>query len=54
MPWLAARTLWQANPAAVAASICQTLKAPVQPHLWSDYLTRIPYAPVCGQGRSGQ
>jgi WD40 repeat protein len=40
--------VWEANPAQVAASICQTLKAPVLPNLWKEYLPDIPYTPVCG------
>ena len=40
--------VWETNPAQVAASICQTLKAPVNPSTWKDYLPDIPYAPVCG------
>jgi WD40 repeat protein len=40
--------VWETNPAQVAASICQTLKAPVSPVLWKEYLPDIPYAPVCG------
>ncbi|HUN31032.1 MAG TPA: hypothetical protein VMU95_03360 [Trebonia sp.] len=39
--------VWQTSPAAVATSICQTLKAPVRPAQWSDYLPGIPYNPVC-------
>jgi WD40 repeat protein len=39
--------VWQTNAAAVASSICQTLKAPVRQILWSDYLPGIPYNPVC-------
>lgn len=39
--------VWDTNPARVAANICQTLKAPVNPHLWQEYLTGIAYAPVC-------
>ena len=39
---------WETNPAQVAASICQTLKAPVSPVLWKEYLPDIPYTPVCG------
>jgi WD40 repeat protein len=40
--------VWDTNPARVAASICRTLKAPVLPALWKEYLPDIPYAPVCG------
>jgi WD40 repeat protein len=40
--------VWQANPAQVAASICQTLKTPVSAELWREYLPDIPYTPVCG------
>jgi WD40 repeat protein len=40
--------VWDASPARVAASICQTLKAPVSPFLWKEYLPDIPYTPVCG------
>jgi WD40 repeat protein len=40
--------VWDTKPARVAANICQTLKAPVQPTLWKEYLPDIPYAPVCG------
>ena len=39
--------VWQTNPAQVATSICQSLKAPVGQSLWSDYLPGIPYVPVC-------
>ena len=35
------------DPARVAASVCQTLKAPVRPLLWKEYLPDIPYTPVC-------
>jgi WD40 repeat protein len=40
--------VWETSPAQVAASICQTLKAPVSPTLWKEYLPDIPYTPVCG------
>jgi len=40
--------VWETSPAQVAASICQTLKAPVSPLLWKEYLPDIPYTPVCG------
>jgi WD40 repeat protein len=40
--------VWDTNTARVAASICQTLKAPVSPVLWKEYLPDIPYTPVCG------
>jgi WD40 repeat protein len=40
--------VWDTNPARVAAKICQTLKAPVQPALWKEYLPDITYTPVCG------
>jgi WD40 repeat protein len=40
--------VWETSPARVAASICQTLKAPVLPTLWKEYLPDIPYTPVCG------
>jgi WD40 repeat protein len=40
--------VWETDPAQVAASICQTLKAPVNPNTWKDYLPDIPYTPVCG------
>lgn len=39
--------VWQTNPAQVATSICQSLKAPVRQALWTDYLPGIPYVPVC-------
>jgi WD40 repeat protein len=39
--------VWDTNPARVAAHICQTLKAPVQPALWKEYLPDISYTPVC-------
>jgi hypothetical protein len=38
--------VWETSPARVAANICQTLKAPVQPVLWKDYLPDLPYNPV--------
>ncbi|HXT88950.1 MAG TPA: WD40 repeat domain-containing protein, partial [Trebonia sp.] len=41
--------VWDTEPARVAAHICQTLKAPVQPDLWKEYLPDIPYTPVCAQ-----
>ena len=40
--------VWETSPSRVAASICQTLKAPVSPVLWKEYLPDIPYTPVCG------
>ena len=40
--------VWDASPARVAASICQTLNAPVSNFLWKEYLPDIPYQPVCG------
>jgi WD40 repeat protein len=40
--------VWGTSPARVAANICQTLKAPVRPVLWKEYLPDIPYTPVCG------
>ncbi|MCW2931355.1 MAG: hypothetical protein JWM19_2317 [Actinomycetia bacterium] len=39
--------VWQANPAQVATSICQSLRAPVRQALWMDYLPGIPYNRVC-------
>jgi WD40 repeat protein len=39
--------VWQTNPAQVATSICQSLKAPVGQSLWKDYLPGIPYVAVC-------
>jgi len=39
--------VWSTNPAQVAANICQTLKAPVRPVQWQEYLPDIPYTPVC-------
>jgi WD40 repeat protein len=39
--------VWDTDPGTVAAGICQTLKAPVQPALWTQYLPGIPYMPVC-------
>jgi WD40 repeat protein len=39
--------VWETDPAKVAAAICQTLKAPVQPALWKQYLPTIAYTPVC-------
>ena len=39
--------VWQTNPAQVATSICQSLKAPVGQALWADYLPGVPYTPVC-------
>ena len=40
--------VWDTDPSRVAASICQTLNAPVLPTLWREYLPDIPYTPVCG------
>jgi WD40 repeat protein len=40
--------VWETSPAQVAANICQTLKAPVLPTLWKEYLPDIPYSPACG------
>jgi WD40 repeat protein len=40
--------VWDTNPARVAANICRTLKSPVQPVLWKEYLPDLPYTPVCG------
>ncbi len=40
--------VWDTSPERVAANICQTLKSPVRPTLWKDYLPDIPYTPVCG------
>ena len=39
--------VWQTNLSVVAKGICQTLKAPVRRSIWNDYLTGIPYSPVC-------
>jgi WD40 repeat protein len=39
--------VWETSPAQVAANICQTLKTPVSPTLWKEYLPDIPYTPVC-------
>jgi hypothetical protein len=39
--------VWEMSPARIAANICQTLKAPVLPTLWKEYLPDIPYTPVC-------
>jgi WD40 repeat protein len=39
--------VWDTNPARVAANICQTLKSPVSPVEWKEYLPDIPYSPVC-------
>lgn len=39
--------VWQTNPAQVATSIFQSLKAPVGQPLWTDYLPGVPYVPVC-------
>lgn len=40
--------VWETNPAQVSASICQTLKTPINPITWREYLPDIPYTPVCG------
>ena len=40
--------VWETSPARIAANICQSLKAPVLPTLWKEYLPDIPYTPVCG------
>jgi WD40 repeat protein len=40
--------VWETSPAQVAANICQTLKTPVSPIVWKEYLPDIPYTPVCG------
>jgi serine/threonine protein kinase len=40
--------VWETSPARIAANICQSLKAPVLPTLWKEYLPDIPYSPVCG------
>lgn len=40
--------VWETDPARFAANICATLKAPVRPVLWKEYLPDIPYTPVCG------
>jgi len=40
--------VWETSPAQIAANICQTLKAPVLPILWKEYLPDIRYTPVCG------
>jgi WD40 repeat protein len=40
--------VWDTIPARVAANICQTLKSPVRPVTWKEYLPDIPYTPVCG------
>jgi hypothetical protein len=39
--------VWDTEPARVAAGVCQTLKAPVQPPLWKEHLPDIPYTRVC-------
>jgi hypothetical protein len=39
--------VWETSPAQVAANICRTLKAPVLPTLWKEYLPDIPHTPVC-------
>jgi WD40 repeat protein len=39
--------VWQTNPGTVATSVCQTLKAPVRHAQWTEYLTGVPYNPVC-------
>ena len=40
--------VWQLNPAQVAASARQTLKAPISLALWQEYVPEYPYQPVCG------
>jgi WD40 repeat protein/serine/threonine protein kinase len=39
--------VWNTDPATVAAGICRTLKAPVPPSVWTQYLPGVTYAPVC-------
>ena len=39
--------VWETSPAQIAANICQTLKSPVRPVLWTEYLPDIPYSSVC-------
>ncbi|MGD0553504.1 MAG: hypothetical protein ABSA93_00850 [Streptosporangiaceae bacterium] len=39
--------IWETKPQEVAASICPTLRAPVDPGLWTEYISQYPYTPVC-------
>lgn len=39
--------VWETNPQDVAASICPTLRAPVDPDLWNEYISQYSYTPVC-------
>jgi WD40 repeat protein len=40
--------VWGTDPAAVARNFCATLKTAASPKLWTEYLGKIPYSPVCG------
>lgn len=40
--------VWQTDPGEVADKICSTLRAPVDPRLWTQYVSQYPYTPVCG------